>query len=42
VLPPDNFDLTNYITLYCILGPQTDTLLDEEEEEAAAEGEADQ
>jgi len=35
VLPPDNFDLTNYLILYCILDPQSETLV---EEEAAATG----
>lgn len=31
-LPPDNFDLTDYATLYCILDPQAET----QDEEAAA------
>jgi hypothetical protein len=35
VLPPDNFDVTDYVTRYCILGPQTDTPIEEEKEEAA-------
>jgi hypothetical protein len=36
VLPPNNFDLTDYVTRYCILFPQTDTLLEEEAEEEAS------
>ena len=39
VLPPDDFDLKNYVILYCILGVQTDTLLEEEAEAAAVEEE---
>lgn len=35
VLPPDNFDVTDYVTRYCILGPQTDTPIEEQKEAAA-------
>ena len=40
--PPDNFDLTDYITLYCVLEPQSETLVEEEADaaEAAADEEA--
>jgi hypothetical protein len=31
--PPNNFDLTDYITIYCILGPQSEALEEEDEEE---------
>jgi hypothetical protein len=31
--PPDNFNLTDYLTLYCILEPQSEALEEEEEED---------
>jgi hypothetical protein len=36
MLPPDNFNLTDYLTLYCILEPQSEALDEDDEEEAAA------
>ena len=33
-LPPDSFDLTDYVTLYCILDAQSETLVEEEADAA--------